>query len=366
MIYLDCAATTLRKPPSVFRAVSEAMRLCSSPGRGGYETAQRAERVVFETRSLAAKAFDCAPEQVCFTANATEGLNIALRSLLRPGDRVLISGLEHNAVTRTITGLGAEMIPVKAPLFAPQAWRKAFEAGLERSPRAVVCLHVSNVFGCVLPVEEIGRLCAVRGVPFVVDAAQSAGVLPVSLRRTRASFLAMPGHKSLFGPQGTGLLLCGAAPKPLRFGGTGSDSLSQTMPEYLPDCLEAGTLNVPGIAGLGAGLRYLERVGLPGKREGEMVRQTASRLQDLGARVFSGAGQTGVLSFLLPGAGTEEAAKQYAEQGIALRAGLHCAPLAHKTAGTLETGTIRLSVSALTEKQELDAFLRVTSRLLKK
>ena len=368
MIYLDNAATTLRKPPGVAAAVTEALRSCANPGRGGHAAAARAERTVYRTRELAARFFEVDAEQVCFTANATEGLNIALRSLIRPGDRVVISGLEHNAVTRTLAGLGAETVPVTAPLFDAAAWLRAFDAALRPGVRAAVCLHVSNVFGCVLPVGEIGALCRVRGIPFLVDASQSAGLLPVRPAAWHAAFVAMPGHKGLLGPQGTGLLLCLADAEPLRFGGTGSQSLLQTMPEALPERLEAGTLNVPGIAGLGAGLEWLLRH--PQKellaRENALLERTVRGLRHMGLPLYSGPGQTGVLSFRLPGRDCEEAAAAYAAAGIALRAGLHCAPLAHRSAGTLPEGTIRLSLSVLTRPEEAEAFLVRTRSLLKR
>lgn len=367
MIYLDNAATTLRKPPQVARAVLEALRSCANPGRGGHAAAARAEETVWRTRSLAARYFGLEPEQVCFTANATEGLNVALRTLIRPGDRVLISGLEHNAVTRTLAGLGAETAAVTAPLFDRAAWREAFARALTPEIRAVVCLHISNVYGAVLPVEELGALCAEGGVPFVVDASQSAGLLPIRPADWGAAFTAMPGHKGLLGPQGTGLLLCRDCPAPLRYGGTGSRSLEQTMPRELPERLEAGTLNVPGIAGLGAGLAWLAGRDPAGIQASErrLLRAAVRGLRRLGAELWTGESQLGVLSFRLPGWDNEEAAARYAARGVALRAGLHCAPLAHRTGGSLPEGTLRLSLSALSTQREIQGFLEVTEGILR-
>ena len=368
MIYLDNAATTLRKPPQVAAAVAEALRSCANPGRGGHAAAARADRTVYRVRELAARYFETEPERVCFTANATEGLNIALRTLVRPGDRVVISGLEHNAVTRTLAALGAETVPVCAPLFDRESWLQAFDAALRPGTRAAVCLHVSNVFGCVLPVQELGALCLEREIPLVVDASQSAGLLPVRPAQWHAAFTAMPGHKGLLGPQGTGLLICGRTPEPLRFGGTGTQSLLQTMPEELPDRLEAGTLNVPGIAGLGAGLEWLlhQPGGAVLQRERGLLDRAVRMLNGLNVPLYAGPGQTAVLSFRLPGWDCEQAAAAYARAGIALRAGLHCAPLAHRTAGTLPEGTVRLSLSALSRGEELDAFLVRTRELLRR
>ncbi|MBR7010436.1 MAG: aminotransferase class V-fold PLP-dependent enzyme [Oscillospiraceae bacterium] len=368
MIYLDNAATTLRKPPQVEAAVLEALRSCANPGRGGHAAAARAEEKVYGTRRLAARLFGLEPEQICFTANATEGLNIALRTLVKPGTRVVISGLEHNAVTRTLAGLGVEPVVAAAPLFDAAAWTEAFAEALRPGAAACVCLQVSNVFGAVLPVAELGALCAARGVPLVVDASQSAGLLPVRPADWGAAFVAMPGHKGLLGPQGTGLLLCLEQPAPLRFGGTGSRSEDRRMPEELPDRLEAGTLNVPGIAGLGAGLRWLLARDPSALRRNEtaLLRRAARGLEGLGARVWTGPGQTGVLSFRLPGRDCETAASAYAARGIALRAGLHCAPLAHRTGGTLPEGTLRLSVSPLTRESEIEGFLSVSEALIRK
>ena len=367
MIYLDNAATTLRKPPAVVRAVTEAIRSCANPGRGGHAAAERAEETVWRTRSLAARYFGMEPENVCFTCNATEGLNIALRTLVRPGDRVLISGLEHNAVTRTLAGIGAALSVVTAPLFDAEAWLNGFEKALTPQTKAVVCLHVSNVFGAQLPVDRIGTLCAERGIPFVVDASQSAGLLPVRPEQWKADYVAAPGHKGLLGPQGTGLLLCRRKTEPLRYGGTGSLSMDQAMPAELPDRLEAGTLNVPGIAGLGAGIAYLaaQDPSMLMDREERLLSLCKNGLRSIGAELFEGPGQVSVLSFRIPGMDCEEAASFYADRGVALRAGLHCAPLAHRTGGTLPEGTIRLSLSVMSREEEIRAFLQTTRRLIR-
>ena len=367
MIYLDNAATTLRKPPQVSDAVREALRSCANPGRGGHAATVRAEERVFRTRTLAAECFGLEPEQVCFTGNATDALNIALRTFVKPGDRVVLSGLEHNAVTRTLTGLGAELVPVTAPLFDADRWLEAFSDALTLDSAVCVCLHASNVFGTILPVRQIGALCAERSIPFVVDASQSAGLLPVRPAEWKAAFVAMPGHKGLMGPQGTGLLLCREQPEPLRFGGTGSSSLDQNMPAELPDRVEAGTLNVPGIAGLGAALAWLRQHNPEEllRRERMLLAFALRGLHTMGVQTWSGPDQIGVLSFRLNNLDNEEAATRYANAGIALRAGLHCAPLAHRTGGTLPNGTVRLSLSVFTEQKELEDFLAVTKRLLK-
>ena len=365
MIYLDNGATSFHKPPQVRRAVTETMGRCANPGRGGYGAAMEAARVVYNTRALAAELFGCMPEQVAFTSNCTHGMNIAIKTLVKPGDRVVISGFEHNAVTRPLYGLGANVRVAGRKLFDWDDTLEEFENALEKGADAAIFTHVSNVFGYILPVEEMGGMCRRRGIPFVLDGAQSAGMLPLSLEKLGADFIAMPGHKGLLGPQGTGILLCGRKPEPLIRGGTGSESLRRDMPDDLPERLEAGTLNVPGIAGLGAGMAYLQKAGVEaiGRREQQLASQCARGLTRLGLRVFSGPYQAGTVSFVPPGDG-EDFAEALGRRGIAVRAGLHCAPLAHESAGTLETGTVRVSFGHSSRMSEVSAFLEETSKIL--
>lgn len=361
MIYLDAAATSLVKPLSVGREMLRAMQSCASPGRGGHEPAMRAAETVFRCRETAARLFKVPePERVVLTMNATHALNLALRSLVRPGMRVLISGYEHNSVTRPLHLLGAEILIARSPLFDQEAALTAFREQLQDA-ELVVCTHVSNVFGFILPVYELAALCREKGVPLIVDASQSAGVLDVDFSRLGAAFVAMPGHKGLLGPQGTGLLLCGREGEPLLAGGSGSDSREQTMPAWLPDRLEAGTHNVPGAAGLTAGMRYVLERGTDAiaAHEQAMLRELTERLSLLdGVELFAGmpGTQSGVLSFRLEGFDCEEAARLLAERGVCLRSGLHCAPLAHESAGTLETGTLRASFSPFTSSAQLSLF----------
>ncbi len=364
MIYLDSGATSFHKPPQVYRAVERAMRTCANPGRGGYEAAMEASRQVFRCREEAAALFHCPVEQVVLTTNCTHGLNIAIRSLVKPGARVVVSGFEHNAVTRPLHALKAEIIAAGRKLFDREDTLEGFDRALRQGVDAAVFTHVSNVFGYILPVAEIAAICRERGVPFIIDAAQSAGALPVDFQELGADFIAMPGHKGLMGPQGTGLLLCRGLPQPLLYGGTGSASLEQAMPGYLPDRLEAGTLNVPGFAGLAEGLRYVRRTGEEAifRREHRQLLRCAGGLETLGMRVFAGEDQAATVSFL-PGMDCEEAARLLGEQGIAVRAGLHCAPFAHESAGTVKTGTVRVSFGHDANDAQTDAFLKAASKL---
>ena len=264
MIYFDSAATTFQKPRAVADAMLAALATMSSPGRGGYPAAMAAADAAFDCRTELAELYHAeSPEQVVFTMNATHGLNIAIKSLVPPGGRAVISGYEHNAVTRPLAALGAQVSVAAAPLFRPEAVTAAFDRLIVPGTDAVICSHVSNVFGFVQPVEAVAAICRQRGVPFIIDASQSAGMLTLDMAALGAAFIAMPGHKGLYGPQGTGVLLCGkdVPVRTLLEGGTGSLSMQQEMPDFLPDRLEAGTHNMPGIAGLLAGVRFVRQLG---------------------------------------------------------------------------------------------------------
>ncbi len=358
MIYLDSAATSLVKPAGVPESMMYAVKTMASPGRGGYLPAQRAAETVYACRETAAKLFNTEdPSNVVFTHNATHALNTAIFSLIKSGDKVLISGFEHNSVTRPLRALGADVHIAGRALFDREAVLEEFSREIP-GKKAVICTHVSNVFGFILPIYEIAELCGMHGVPLIVDASQSAGVLEVDMKKLDAAYIAMPGHKSLFGPQGTGILLCNHETKPLLYGGSGSDSKNQDMPAYLPERLEAGTANVCGIAGLKAGMEFVLRRGT------ERIEAYEKRLLSLAVRELkknprlhlyaSGNGdQSGVLSFTADGADCESFASRLAERGICVRAGLHCAPTAHESAGTIETGTVRMSFSPFVSERDI-------------
>ena len=349
MIYLDNAATTLIKPASVEHAVLAAIRTMASPGRGGHSPAMRAADRVLDCRIAAADLFHAAdPERIVFTMNATHALNMAIRSLVEKGDKVVISGFEHNSVTRPLHALHADIHVAGQVLFDPEETLTAFRDALPGA-KAAVCTHVSNAFGYILPICEIADLCREYGVPLIVDASQSAGVLPVDAGRLGAAFIAMPGHKALFGPQGTGILICGRPGKPLMQGGSGSESVRQEMPAYLPDRLEAGTHNVCGIAGLLAGIEYVREKGTDAilAHEKSLLALMGRELSDCGMELYlaDNDSQCGVLSLRSESFDCEFVAQSLAERGICVRSGLHCAPFAHQSAGTIETGTVRFSFS---------------------
>ena len=371
MIYFDSAATTLEKPQTVPAATARAMTCLASPGRGGHSAGMGAADLIYRMREQAAQLFHVGdPEQVVLTSNATHGLNVAIHSLVEPGGTVVISGYEHNAVTRPLHAIPGVKIKVAAgPLFDADGVYAAFEQAITPEVDAVICNHVSNVFGFIQPVERIARLCRERGKPLIVDASQSAGILPVDMEGWGAAFIAMPGHKGLYGPQGTGLLLCGADTRPLLYGGTGSLSALQEMPDFLPDRLEAGTQNVCGAAGLLAGMRFVSRKGTGRIHAHE--RSLACRMMDRlecvpGVTVFRGGqSQSGLFSLVVDCMDCEVAAEELAKRDIAVRAGLHCAPLAHQSAGTADTGTIRFSFSAFNSAGQVDQAASALRQIVK-
>ena len=357
MIYLDNAATTMIKPAGVEMAVLDAMRTMASPGRGGHPPAMRAAQTVYDCRAEAAELFNIKdPVQVVFTMNATHALNIAIKSMARSGMRVVMSGFEHNSVSRPLAATGADIVIAGRNLFDRDAVLRDFQ---EKIPGAglVVCTHVSNVFGFILPIYEIADICRKNSVPLIVDASQSAGILDVDMQRLGAAFVAMPGHKALFGPQGTGILLCGQNGVPLMQGGSGSDSIPQHMPDYLPDRLEAGTHNVCGIAGLMAGIRYVKEKGTFNilRHEQQLLGIMKSELEGSGLELFTGSdeSQCGVLSIRHRDMDCETIAQELAEREVCVRSGMHCAPKAHESAGTLKSGTVRFSFSPFVTGQQV-------------
>ena len=363
MIYLDNGATSFPKPKPVREAVEAAMLRCGNPGRGNYEAAQEAGERVYACREGAGLLFNCSPEQVVMTGSCTQGINMAVRSLFSPGDRVVTTGFEHNAVTRTLYGLGMETVMAGRRLFDWEDSLREFEKALDGGAKGAVFTHVSNVFGYILPVEAMAELCRSRGLPFILDAAQSAGSERIDFQKLGADFIAMPGHKGLLGPMGTGLLLCRQPGKPFLFGGTGTQSRESAMPDFLPEQLEAGTLNVPGIAGLAAGIRLVRQLDPVkiGEREKIQGRAAAKGLKELGMQVFSGEHQGGTISFIPP-CDCEEMARRLGRHNIAVRAGLHCAPAAHESAGTLNTGTVRVSFGFSTDCSETQGLLQAVSK----
>ncbi|MBE6931098.1 MAG: aminotransferase class V-fold PLP-dependent enzyme [Ruminococcaceae bacterium] len=366
MIYLDNAATTQRKPDRVYQAVRDVLYRGASAGRGAYPAAALAADRIYACRTELCALFNVpSEEQIVFTHNATMALNMAIKGLLTGSGEVVVSGYEHNAVTRPLHALsrqGVRFIPAVSPLFDRRGTLDAFSRLITGDTALVVCTHVSNVFGMIMPIEEIDELCARRDVPLIIDASQSAGSLDLDFASLRAArFVCMPGHKGLYGPQGTGVLLCrdGCA-ETLFEGGTGSDSASYEQPSYLPDRFEAGTQNAAGIAGLCEGVKFV-RERTPARilqHEQQLIARAVhglSRIPGVHCYAAPDGDQAGVLSFETQQMDCAALAHALACAGIAVRAGLHCAALAHRTADTLDRGTVRISVSAFSSCDDIDA-----------
>ncbi len=369
MIYLDNAATTFPKPPTVtgevMRCISE---YCGNAGRGAHALALASAERIYECReALAAFCGLQAPERVILCTNTTHALNLAIRGLVKPHSHVLLSELDHNATRRPICALERER-SVRYDIF-PVLGRSTEEilqgivARIRPETTAIVCTHASNVCSVMLPVTEIGALCHARGLSFILDAAQSAGHLPIDMDAMHVSALAAPGHKGLMGIQGAGVLALGEGVSlpPLLYGGSGVDSLSPDMPDAYPERLEAGTLPTPAIVGLSAGLAFLRAHGIDeiAREEQLLFLAARERLESLdGVHVLARDAAGAVLSFVREGFDATEMAATLAARGICVRAGLHCAPLAHRALGTLQGGTVRLSFGPFNTVAELDAVWR--------
>lgn len=354
-VYFDNAATTYPKPPAVLRAAEQAILFAGgNPGRGGHILARRAGDVIYHARETAAAMFGAEPENVVFTQNCTHALNLAIHGTLRQGDHVILSTLEHNSAARPIAALADSGIIRYsiAPVYPDAADTiAAFRARIQPQTRAVICTVAGNVTGQCLPVREIGALCRQHGLLFIADGAQGCGIIPINLRECGIHLLCTAGHKGLYGITGTGMLISDgtAALRPLMQGGTGSLSASLRQPDFLPDALESGTLNVPGIAALDAGMQYVMRQGIGNIRayENALCDQLISYLRRLpDAIVYRSpdADYVPVVSFALGKESPDDTAARLAAKGFCLRAGLHCAPLAHDFLGT-KNGTVRFSPS---------------------
>lgn len=370
MIYLDSAATSLLKPPGVAGAAARAITELASPGRGTHKAAMRAADEVYSCREDISGLFNAGgPERVVFCFNATHALNIAVNSFVDKGTRVVVSGYEHNSVMRPLYAREAEIRIIGTPLFEPEAFLARAEELLPWA-EVVICTHVSNVFGYILPVYELGRMCGRAGVRFIVDASQSAGAMKVDAQAMQADMLACPGHKGLLGPQGTGILICKNEAKPLLYGGSGSHSRGREMPDFLPDMLEAGTGNVCGIAGLHRGVRYVLEKGAEniGRYELELAREFVAGISGGDVEVFfgkDGSVQGGIVS-IRPRCGKCEAlGEALGRAGVAVRTGLHCSPLAHETAGTVDSGTVRFSFSPFISVYQVRTAAHITEKILK-
>lgn len=380
MIYFDNAATTWPKPRMVRDAMAKALvEYGANPGRSGHAMSLRTADWIYRCREQAASVFGLRePENVVFTINCTHAVNTVLHGVLRKGDHVVTSDLEHNAVMRPLYRLAEDgVISYSAAHVCEGDFEKTvenFQKAIRKDTRMIICMHASNVFGTVLPVEQIARLAHDRGLLFAVDAAQSAGILPIDMAKSSIDFLCMPGHKGLYGPMGTGLLLCadGEAVRPLVQGGTGSLSAHLYQPSILPDKLESGTGNTPGVLALSAGLDFVTTVGIQSIAEHELalVREVYDALAATAhVHLYTQRPEQGkhapLLSFNVAGLHSEETAARLNQDGIAVRAGLHCSPCAHSAYGTSETGTVRIAPSYFTGKKDLYELIKSVRKIAK-
>ncbi len=373
MIYLDNAATSWPKPDGVLEAMTHALRdVGASPGRSGHRLAREAERLRFTAREAIAELFGApSPLKVVFTANATAALNLALLGLLEPGAHVLASGMEHNAVLRPLRALEQRGVAIDLLPCGPDGTVDvtSIDALVRPQTRLIVVAHISNVCGVVQPIREIGAAAHRHGIPFLVDAAQSAGCWPINFAEDHIDLLAFTGHKGLLGPSGTGGLVFADTfdierLPPLVRGGTGSRSEQELQPDLLPDKYEAGTPNLPGLAGLAAGVQYVLARGVTAIRAHKqvLIQQLLDGLRAIeGVRLY-GPGdvlrQGAAVSFTLAGREVSDVAGVLDERfGILCRPGLHCAPRAHRTLGTWPKGTVRLAPGIFTQAAEIEAAL---------
>lgn len=365
MYYWDNAATTWPKPPQVRQAVGQALqRYGANPGRGGHKMAMSTAEQVFACRQEAADFFGLSdPSGVIFTLNCTMALNTVIQGALCHGGRAVISALEHNAVRRPLAALSGRI-----PRYDIAAWSydedelvENFRRAIRPDTRLMICTHASNVFGVTLPIKRLAALAHQYGLLFCVDAAQSAGVLPIDMEADDIDYLCVAAHKGLYGPMGTGLLLCREKNRipPLVQGGTGSQSMLEQQPSDLPDRLESGTPNTPGICGVLAGLRFVRKQGRENiyRHELGLVQQLYDRLSEIpGMTLYTPRPEiyksVPVLSVNVAGLPSEETARLLDAHGVAVRAGLHCAPLAHTRFDTLSQGTVRLAPSVYSTQEE--------------
>lgn len=370
MIYLDNAATSWPKPEETINAIEDCIKNNgANPGRGGHKMSLAAGRIIYETREVAAQLFKVNdPARIVFTGNATESINLALKGSLEPGDHVITSSMEHNAVARPLHILKARGVEVTEILCTKEGFvdPREVEKAVRTNTTTIVMLHASNVTGTIMPIEEIGKIAKDRGLRFIVDAAQTAGFLDIDVTKMNIDILAFTGHKSLYGPQGTGGLFIreGMDIEPLKQGGTGSQSESLNQPEDLPDKFESGTPNTPGIAGLGAGIRYITAKGLDKIRTHErtLVKRFLDGLEQLKKVEVYGPlnadQQVPVVSINVKEQDSSEIAFILDRVfDVACRSGLHCSPMAHRTIGTLERGAVRFSFSVFNTISEVDKIL---------
>lgn len=375
MIYFDNAATTLQKPETVAKVVAEAISSLGNSGRGAYDAALYSMRTVYETRELINEFFNGdGPEQVAFMSNATEALNTAISGMLQPGDHVITTVMEHNSVLRPLylqeqKGVAVTVLPVGEDGIVSS---EAFEDAIRPDTEAIVCTHASNVTGTALNLYRIGEACKRHGLRFIVDVSQSAGILPIDMQAMNIDALCFTGHKGLFGPQGTGGLCLrkGVTIRPLKSGGSGIHSFDKEQPQFMPELLEAGTVNAHGIAGLRAGLEYIKQESLERlyTKETLLTKTFYEGVRRIdGVKIYGNFDQEKRAPIVALNIRDEDAARVseilWEDYGIATRAGAHCAPLMHESLGTTEQGVVRFSFSSFNTMEEIKTAIEAIREL---
>ncbi len=378
MIYFDNGATSFPKPEIVYDEIYTAMKdYGANPGRSGHKLALKAGRGIYETRDVLSQLFNIKnPMNIVFTMNCTESLNLGLKGLLKKGDHVITTSMEHNSIIRPLKAMGKEGVSTTV-VKADSKGRidpVDIESCIQKNTKLIVMTHVSNLTGTILPIEKVGKIARDNGIFFMVDAAQSAGVYDIDVEKMDIDLLAFPGHKGLLGPQGTGGLYIkeGLDIKELKEGGTGSISHSLDQPEVLPDKFESGTPNTPGVIGLGAGVRYILEKGIKNirKHEEDLTRHFIEELSKVhGVKLYGPSDireQGAVVSLNIGDEDSSEISYILDEvYNIAVRPGLHCAPLAHKTIGTFEQGVVRFSFGIFNTHDEIELGIKAIKEICK-
>lgn len=376
MIYLDNAATTSPKPDGVILASNKGMLLSANPGRSGHDMSLSASREVFSVRRKLADFFSCpSPENVVFTSNCTQSLNTAIRGMTKRGDHVITSCFEHNSVVRVLERMKDEgKITYDIATVYPNDRQKtlnSFRSLIKSNTSTIVCTHASNVFGVILPITEIGALAKLYELNFIVDAAQTAGTIEINMVQSGITALCLPCHKGLYASMGTGALLIkdGVSIEPLIFGGTGSESMNVKQPDFLPDRLESGTLNLPGIMSIGAGIDFVQAKGVKKIHEYEtnlcldLYNYLYNSERSVVYTEFSPDTHVATIAFNVKGMHSEEVSEQLNRDGICTRAGYHCSYLAHKYMSTEDVGAVRVSVGVFNRKNEIKKLINSINKI---
>lgn len=375
MIYFDNAATTLHKPQEVIDAVIKAMTSMGNAGRGNTSASMEASHIIFDTRENLAKLFNIKDSsRIAFTCNSTEALNIAIKGSLTTGDHVITTMLEHNSVLRPLYEMenkGVELSIIQADKLGNISYDE-IPSLIKNNTKSIVCTHGSNLTGNLVDIEKIGKICKEHNLLFIVDASQTAGVFPIDVEKMNIDILCFTGHKSLLGPQGTGGIFVkeGINVTPLKSGGTGILTYSKTQPLIMPTHLEAGTLNGHGIAGLNAGIEFINKIGMKKIREKEenLMWRFYNKVKELPhIKIygdFSKKERCPIVTLNIDNYDSGDIAEELLNYGVATRAGGHCAPLMHEALGTIEQGAVRFSFGYFNTEEEVDEVIKIIKNII--